>query len=122
MTMRFLIRSYAVSDIICLCTNRSNGISSWPWSWGSFCGLALSAASVTMYRHVILDRHLWKDHNLLIWKVKARRGCGASGAGGWENGLEEAMLSSSDYLDRVLGGLSLLARCASKSICLRALS
>ena len=29
---------------------------------------------------------------------------------------------SSDYLDRVLGGLSLLARCASKSICLRALS
>jgi hypothetical protein len=48
------------------------------------------------------------------------------GAARWGQGLgkcsEEAMLSSSDYLDRVLGGLSLLARCASKSICLRALS
>jgi hypothetical protein len=51
----------------------------------------------------------------------AGRGCGALGAevAKWS---EEALLFSSDYLDRVLGGLSLLARCASKSICLRALS
>lgn len=57
----------------------------------------------------------------MIWKVGHE-----AGASRWGQGLakwsEEAMLSSRDYLDRVLGGLSLLARCASKSICLRALS
>jgi hypothetical protein len=52
----------------------------------------------------------------------ATKWVGLSGGMGWAMLSGVAMLSSSDYLERVLGRLNLLFLCASESICFRALS
>jgi hypothetical protein len=53
------------------------------------------------------------------WPTKRVGLAGGMGLTTWSG---VAMLSSSDYLDGVLGRLSLLVLCASESICFRALS
>jgi hypothetical protein len=64
--------------------------------------------------------HPWKVC-VSIRKVATKK-VGLAGGMGRAMWLGVAMLSSSDYLDGVLGRLNLLFLCASESICFRALS